>query len=43
VVFASVMMFLLGSTQAIKGLVAVFDDGFYALIVHGREMRSSRM
>jgi hypothetical protein len=29
VVFASVMMFLLGAFQAIQGLVALFDDGFY--------------
>ena len=29
VVFASVMMFLLGSFQAVQGLVAIFDDGFY--------------
>jgi hypothetical protein len=29
VVFASAMMFLLGSFQAIQGLVAIFDDGFY--------------
>jgi hypothetical protein len=31
VVFASFMMFLLGSFQAIQGLVALFDDGFYAV------------
>ena len=29
VVFAAMMMFLLGCFQAIQGLVAVFDDGFY--------------
>jgi hypothetical protein len=29
VVFASAMMFLLGSFQAVQGLVAIFDDGFY--------------
>jgi len=29
VVFASFMMILLGSFQAIEGLVAIFDDGFY--------------
>ena len=29
VVFASFMMFLLGAFQAIQGLVALFDDGFY--------------
>ena len=31
VVFASFMMFLVGSFQAIQGLVAIFDDGFYAV------------
>jgi hypothetical protein len=29
VVFASFMMFLLGAFQAVQGLVALFDDGFY--------------
>jgi hypothetical protein len=29
VVFASFMMILLGTFQAIEGLVALFDDGFY--------------
>jgi hypothetical protein len=29
VVFASFMMFLVGAFQAIEGLVALFDDGFY--------------
>ena len=29
VVFASCMMFLLGALQALQGLVALFDDGFY--------------
>jgi hypothetical protein len=29
VVFASCIMFLLGAFQAIQGLVALFDDGFY--------------
>jgi hypothetical protein len=29
VVFASFMMFLVGAFQAIQGLVALFDDGFY--------------
>jgi hypothetical protein len=29
VVFASAMMFLLGCFQAVQGLVAIFDDGFY--------------
>jgi hypothetical protein len=28
-VFASAMMFLLGCFQAVQGLVAIFDDGFY--------------
>jgi hypothetical protein len=35
VVFASLMMFLLGSIQAIEGLVAVFDDGFYHVTESG--------
>jgi hypothetical protein len=39
VAFASFMMFLLGAFQAIQGLVALFDDGFYLvtpgnLVVH---------
>jgi hypothetical protein len=39
VVFASFMMILLGLFQAIQGLVALFDDGFYlvrpsGLVVH---------
>ena len=29
VVFASFMMFLLGAFQALQGLVALFDEGFY--------------
>jgi hypothetical protein len=29
VVFASFMMIMVGSFQAIEGLVAIFDDGFY--------------
>jgi hypothetical protein len=29
VVFASFMMILVGAFQAIEGLVAIFDDGFY--------------
>jgi hypothetical protein len=29
VVFAAMIMFLLGSFQAVQGLVAIFDDGFY--------------
>jgi len=35
VVFASAMMFLLGSFQAVQGLVAVFDDGFYHVTESG--------
>jgi hypothetical protein len=35
VVFASFMMFLVGSFQAIQGLVALFDDGFYAVRPNG--------
>ena len=31
VVFASFMMILLGTFQVIQGLVALFDDGFYAV------------
>ena len=39
VVFGGVMMIMLGAFQVIEGLVALFDDGFYAvksngLIVH---------
>jgi hypothetical protein len=34
VVFASVMMFLLGAFQVIQGLVALFDEGFY-LVTRG--------
>ena len=30
-VFASFMMFLVGSFQAVQGLVALFDDGFYVV------------
>src|SRR5688572_22746335 len=29
VVFASFMMFLVGAFQTVKGVVALFDDGFY--------------
>ena len=29
VVFAGVMMIMLGAFQAVEGLVALFDDGFY--------------
>jgi hypothetical protein len=35
VVFASFMMFLLGAFQAIQGLVALFDDGFYIVSDRG--------
>jgi len=31
VVFASCMLFLVGAFQAIQGLVAIFDDGFYVV------------
>jgi hypothetical protein len=31
IVFASFMMILVGSFQAIQGLVALFDDGFYVV------------
>ena len=30
-VFAAFMMFLVGSFQAIQGLVAIFDDGYYVV------------
>jgi len=35
VVFASFMMLLVGSFQAIQGLVALFDDGFYLVRENG--------
>jgi hypothetical protein len=35
VVFASFMMMLLGVFQAIQGLVALFDDGFYLVQENG--------
>ncbi len=35
VVFASFMMFLLGAFQAIEGLVALFNDGFYLVGASG--------
>ena len=35
VVFASVMMLLVGSWQFIQGLVALFDPGFYKVSSHG--------
>jgi hypothetical protein len=35
VIFASFMMFLVGTFQAIQGLVALFDDGFYLVHPNG--------
>jgi hypothetical protein len=35
VVFASFMMIMLGCFQAIQGLVAIFDDGFYRVTESG--------
>jgi hypothetical protein len=35
VVFASFMMIMAGSFQAIEGLVAIFDDGFYHVTENG--------
>jgi hypothetical protein len=35
IAFASFMMFLVGSFQAIEGLVAIFDDGYYAVASNG--------
>jgi hypothetical protein len=35
IVFASFMMFMLGTFQVIQGLVAIFDDGFYAVTEKG--------
>jgi hypothetical protein len=35
IVFASFMMILVGSFQAIQGLVALFDDGFYLVRENG--------
>ena len=35
IVFASVMMLLLGSFQAIEGFVAIFDDGYYRVTQSG--------
>ncbi|CCH88229.1 conserved membrane protein of unknown function [Modestobacter italicus] len=35
VVFAAVMMIMLGTFQAIEGLVAIFDDGFYGVTEAG--------
>ena len=35
VIFAAVMMVLLGAFQVIEGLVAVFDDGYYLVGTNG--------
>jgi hypothetical protein len=35
VVFGGVMLIMMGSFQIIEGLVALFDDGFYAVTSHG--------
>src|SRR5689334_14609574 len=35
VVFAGVMLMMLGAFQIIEGLVAVFDDGFYRVTPKG--------
>jgi hypothetical protein len=35
VVFGGVMLIMLGSFQIIEGLVALFDDGFYAVTSSG--------
>ena len=35
VAFASVMMLLLGSFQAVEGFVAIFDDGYYRVTESG--------
>jgi hypothetical protein len=35
VVFAGVMLIMLGAFQIIEGLVALFDDGFYAVRPNG--------
>jgi hypothetical protein len=35
VVFGGVMLIMLGSFQIIQGLVALFDDGFYAVASNG--------
>jgi hypothetical protein len=35
IAFASVMMILLGTFQAIQGLVAIFDDGYYGVTSSG--------
>jgi hypothetical protein len=35
IMFASFMMFMLGMFQAVQGLVAIFDDGYYAVTASG--------
>jgi hypothetical protein len=35
IVFASFMMFMLGTFQVIQGLVAIFDDDYYAVTANG--------
>ena len=35
IVFASFMMFMLGAFQVVQGVVAIFDDGFYAVTENG--------
>jgi hypothetical protein len=35
VVFAGIMMIMLGAFQAIEGLVALFDDGYYLVTASG--------
>jgi hypothetical protein len=35
IVFASFMMFMLGSFQVVQGVVAIFDDGYYAVTENG--------
>ena len=40
VVFASFMMIMLGIFQAIQGLVAIFDDGFYLVSSRGLVLAS---
>ena len=35
VAFAAMMMFLLGSFQAVQGFVAIFDDGYYRVTESG--------
>jgi hypothetical protein len=35
IAFASFMMFMLGTFQVIQGVVAIFDDGYYAVTENG--------